>query len=77
MSTHTEYMASVNISIKEEAYRFLESMKDAEKSFSDVILSFKRKPRGVMRFFGVLQSADWKGREKRMASLRKDFEDRL
>ncbi len=69
----------MNIAIKEEAYAFLKSLKTQERSFSDVILSFKQKSTGkdVIRFFGVLKSVDWDARKKEMAKLRREFEERL
>lgn len=70
-------MASVNIAIKEEAYRFLKSMKSENESFSDVILHFKDREKGILRFFGKLRNIDWKEREKHMKSLRTEFEERL
>ena len=73
-------MGSVNIAIKEEAYVFLKSLKTGEKSFSDVILTFKEKAQGkegILRFFGVLKTVDWEARRKEMISLRKGFEERL
>lgn len=66
-------MSSVNISIKQEAYEFLDSLKGEEKSFSDVILSFKKRG-SLRRFYG-------KGREELMYSqdneIRDAFEERL
>ena len=72
-------MVNVNISIKEEAYRFLKSLKSTDKSFSEVILEFKRenKNRDIMRFFGVLKNIDWDIREKRMREFRSEFEERF
>lgn len=70
-------MASINIAIKEEAYRFLKTLKSKNKSFSDVILEFKEQKRGILRFFGALQDIDWKQREKSMKDIRKSFEERL
>ncbi|MBW3019473.1 antitoxin VapB family protein [Candidatus Woesearchaeota archaeon] len=70
-------MASMNIAIKEEAYRFLKSIKSENDSFSDAILQFKNRERGVMRFFGVLRNIDWKKRETHMKALRESFEERL
>ena len=70
-------MASMNIAIKEEAYRFLKSIKTKEESFSDAILKFKERDKGVLRFFGKLRNIDWKEREKHMKSLRTEFEERL
>lgn len=64
-------MASMNISIKGEAYTFLKSLKSKDRSFSDVILEFKAKDNDIMRFFGVLKEIDW---DKRSDS-RKDFRD--
>jgi len=70
-------MSSVNISIKDEAYRFLNSLKSKDQSFSDVILQFKMQQGSVMRFFGVLKDEDWQEREKRMRTFRESFEGRL
>ncbi|MBI4159203.1 antitoxin VapB family protein [Candidatus Woesearchaeota archaeon] len=75
-------MTSINISIKKEAYDFLSKFKIENKSFSDVILEFKRE-RGnkndVMRFFGALKDAniDWEAKEKRMKEFRNSFEKRI
>jgi len=66
-------MASVNISIKKEAYEFLKEIKTREQSFSDAILSL-RKESNIMNFFGILKDKDWDKREKEMRSLRKEFE---
>ncbi|HLD33297.1 MAG TPA: antitoxin VapB family protein [Candidatus Nanoarchaeia archaeon] len=72
-------MGSFNISIKDEAYQFLQSHKTKTKSFSDVILSFKeqQKSNDILRFFGVLKDVDWKKRETTMSELRKEFDERL
>ena len=52
-------MASINISIKKEAYDFLKNFKTYNKSFSDIILSFKKEQNNIMGFFGVLKDTDW------------------
>ncbi len=70
-------MASINIAIKEEAYRFLKSRKGKEESFSDVILGFKNKETGILRFAGALKDKDWTKREESMKELRRSFEERL
>ena len=70
-------MASKNIAIKDEAYNFLKSVKPRGGSFSDAILGFKKRNAGIMRFFGTLSEKNWEGNEKRMARLRKSFEERL
>lgn len=70
-------MASINISIREDAYLFLRSLKSRDQSFSDVILGMKKRQKGVLRFYGVLKDADWNQKEKDMLSLRRSFEDRL
>ena len=69
-------MASINISLKKEAYEFLRNLKAGDKSFSDVILSFK-KEQNIMRFFGVLKDSDWDNKERNMKSLRESFSKRL
>ena len=71
------HMTSINISIKKEAYDFLRNLKSKEKSFSDIILSFKKEQSSVMRFFGALKGIDWKEKEKSMKSLRESFNKRL
>ncbi len=79
-------MGSVNIAIKKEAYEFLKSFKDRNRSFSDVILEFKErevKKKGskeaVMKFFGALKNkgVDWKMKEDRMRSFRNEVEERF
>ena len=70
-------MASTNISIKKEAYEFLKNLKTDERSFSDVILSFKKEYNDIMRFFGVLKNIDWGEKEKNMQHLRGSFNKRL
>ncbi len=71
------YMTSINISLRKEAYEFLKKLKTSNKSFSDIILSFKKEQSNVMRFFGVLKDLDWDNREKNMKSLRESFNKRL
>gem|GEM_PF-1775686 len=71
-------MGSVNISIKDEAYRFLKSLKRKDQSFSEVILGFREKKgdkENLMRFFGALKNKEiaWKEREKRMKEFREEF----
>ena len=70
-------MVSINISIKEEAYDFLKNLKDKNKSFSDIILSFKKENSGINRFFGLLKDLDWDEKEKAMKELRGSFAKRL
>lgn len=70
-------MANINISIKEEAYNFLKSLKAKNKSFSDIILGFKSKDKNIMSFFGVLKDKDWKEKESSMLEFRKSFNRRL
>ena len=69
-------MASINISIKKEAYNFLKDLKTKDKSFSDIILDFK-KEQNVLRFFGILKGLDWDEKEKNMKNLRSSFNKRL
>lgn len=69
-------MTSINISLKKEAYEFLKKLKTQDKSFSDVILTFK-KSNNIMDFFGVLKNIDWGKKEKNMEQLRSSFNKRL
>lgn len=71
------HMSSMNISIKREAYDFLANLKTEDKSFSDIILSFKKEQDDIMKFFGVLRNADWNGKEKSMKNLRESFNKKL
>jgi predicted CopG family antitoxin len=71
------YMGSINISIKKEAYDFLRNHKPKDKSFSDVILGFKKETADPMEFFGILKGVDWDQREKETKALRRDFDERL
>ena len=70
-------MVSVNISIKKEAYEFLKNMKAKDRSFSDIILSFKKEQSNIMRFFGILKGLEWKEKEKSMKNFRDSFNKRL
>ncbi|MBI2499108.1 antitoxin VapB family protein [Candidatus Woesearchaeota archaeon] len=75
-------MGNINISIKEEAYNFLNSLKAKNKSFSDVILEFKEakgNKEHLMSFFGVLNKADidWVAKEKAMKEFRDSFNRRM
>ena len=70
-------MGSVNISLKKEAYEFLRSLKDKDKSFSDIILEFKEseKSSNVMDLFGGLKNRgiNWEERKRRMKEFRDSF----
>ena len=70
-------MTSINISVKKDAYDFLRKLKSKDKSFSDVILSFKKDEHTIMNFFGILKNIDWDEREERMNDLRRSFEKRI
>lgn len=70
-------MASVNISIKKEAYDFLNQFKKEGTSYSDIILRFRKKDDSIMRFFGKLKDTKWNEKEKNMKSFRDSFEERL
>lgn len=70
-------MTSINISIKKEAYDFLKTIKAKDKSFSDIILSFKKDQSSIMKFFGVLKDLDWNEKEKNISGLRDSFNKRL
>ncbi len=74
-------MSSLNISLKKEAYDFLKSLKDEDKSFSDVILEFKGKSNKekILELFKEkrdLSGIDWKAKEKRMREFRASFNKR-
>lgn len=76
-------MTSINIAIKEEAYDFLKSLKDRDKSFSDVILDFRDRRKGtakdLMKYFGIMKNLNinWKEKEKRMMAFRESFNKKI
>ena len=75
-------MASTNISIKNEAYLFLRSLRGRDDSFSDVIMRFKEKKgskEAIMKYFGALKNEDidWAEKEKRMKRLRDSVNKRM
>ena len=70
-------MASINISIKKDAYEFLKKFKTEDRSFSDIILSFRKENNDVMRFFGSLKSSNWDSKEKKTNEFRKSFNRRI
>ena len=77
-------MGSVNISVKDDAYRFLKSLKREGKSFSDVILEFRgkrneRSGKSLLKFSGGLKdmNINWEGKAKRMKEFRESFERRI
>ena len=79
MSTH---MGSVNISLKKEAYDFLNSIRKKDQSFSEVILDFKKEKKftgkDLMKFAGALKNKeDWDETEKNMKEFRKSINKRL
>jgi predicted CopG family antitoxin len=78
-------MGNINISLKDDAYKYLLSLKSEGKSFSDVILEFKKKSKekgskeNIMKFFGVLKNEDidWEEKEKNIKEFRTSFNKRL
>jgi len=70
-------MSSINISIRKEAYEFLKNLKTREKSFSDVILSFKKEQNDIMKFFGILKDINWNEKDEHMKNLRISFKTKL
>jgi len=78
-------MASMNISLTEEAYRFLKMLKGKDKSFSEVVLEIKgenfRKgsKENVLKFAGILKdkNIDWKQVNKNINEFRENFNERI
>tara|TARA_Y100000310_G_C20305265_1_gene633651 strand:+ start:191 stop:469 length:279 start_codon:yes stop_codon:yes gene_type:complete len=78
-------MGSMNISIKEDAYKFLRSMKGRDESFSDVILGFKEKKtsNGKMlvelrnKYDEKLKDIDFSDVEKNIKGFREEVEERM
>ena len=78
-------MASINISLTEEAYNYLKMLKGNKKSFSDVVLNIKQNDfkkgskENVLRFAGCLKdkNIDWEKVNKNMNEFRKSFNERV
>ncbi|MEK6935893.1 MAG: antitoxin VapB family protein [Nanoarchaeota archaeon] len=79
-------MASINISLTEEAYNYLKMLKGNEKSFSEVVLeikSDKKSERGtarsLLKYAGCLKNSNinWKNAEENMLNFRKSFNNRI
>ena len=78
-------MGSVNISIKEEAYNYLSSLKTRDESFSDVILKFKEKKalNGKMlvefrnKYSEIIKNIDTKDMEERIKGFREEVDSRF
>jgi predicted CopG family antitoxin len=75
-------MASINISLTEEAYNYLKMLKGKDKSFSDVVLEMKNEcfkkgsAKSVLRFAGVLKNLDTKKFDKIREDLNENFKER-
>ena len=79
MCTH---MSSINISLKKEAYDFLNSIRKKDQSFSEIILEFKKEKKftgkDLLKFAGALKDKeDWDETEKNMKKFRKSINKRL
>lgn len=74
-------MSSINISLKKEAYEFLRSLKNRDKSFSDVVLEFREKNArdDIMNLFGALKDSkiDREARNRNMKEFRKSLNNRI
>ncbi|MEK6860045.1 MAG: antitoxin VapB family protein [Nanoarchaeota archaeon] len=79
-------MVNINISLTEEAYRFLKTLKGKDKSFSDVVIEMKENEcnrkgskEAIMKFFGCLKdkNIDWDEKEKGMKKFREGFNKNL
>ena len=75
-------MASVNISLTEEAYRYLKMLKGRDKSFSEVVLEIKKgggsgTGKDLLKFAGILKNVDWAEKEKNKKEFREEFNKRV
>jgi len=76
-------MSSINISIRKEAYDFLRSLKTRDKSFSEVILEFKKNKGNkeeIIRLVNMdrdINKVNWKEKEERMKDFRESFNKRI
>jgi predicted CopG family antitoxin len=77
-------MGSMNISIKQEAYDLLCSLKGNDKSFSEVVIELvnekKKKDKNIMKFAGVLREKGeeyWRNREEEYRKIRKDIDSEV
>jgi len=74
-------MGSINISLKKEAYDFLNSIRKKDQSFSEIILEFKKEKKftgkDLLKYAGVLNEERAEEIKKEIKENRKDFEKEL
>jgi predicted CopG family antitoxin len=69
-------MASTNITISGDAYKFLKKLKRQGQSFSDVILHMKKKRHDVLSYAGIFKNVDLDEVENIRKEARKDWDKR-
>ena len=78
MCTH---MGSINISLKKEAYDFLNSIRKKDQSFSEIILEFKKEKKftgkDLLKYAGVLNEERAEEIKREIKNNRKSFEKEL
>ncbi|MBR9701155.1 hypothetical protein GOV11_04790 [Candidatus Woesearchaeota archaeon] len=68
-------MVSKNITITEEAYKYLKNVK-GKRSFSEVILSLSRSSDDIMQFAGSMKDLDSKSIENVREDANRDWSNR-
>jgi predicted CopG family antitoxin len=64
-----------NVTLSDEAYKFLKSIKE-DRSFSDVILSFKTRQGDLESYAGSIDRSSLETVEKMREEMREDWSDR-
>ena len=77
-------MVNINISLRKEAYDYLRARTGKNRSFSDVVLEFKKQENikqgskeAILKFAGVLENLDWDKKKKIMKDFREEVEERM
>ncbi len=68
-------MSTVSITITDEAYTYLKSIK-GKRSFSETIIGLKRSNEDIVRFAGIFKNSDTKSIENVRKEINKDWNDR-
>ena len=69
-------MGSKSITISDDAYEYLKAMKRENESFTEVILSFKARKEGLMKYWGIAKDEDFSSVEATREEFNNNFEQR-
>lgn len=69
-------MGSKSITISDDAYEYLKAMKREGESFSDVILSLRKRKEALLEHWGAFVDEDLSGVERARQDLNDGFRER-